>query len=189
MVERLATNERHENHDTHEQLLEIGEKQAEVLRERLEKAEREHHERRSEEKEIVKEAEELAHDKEKTVTAEIPAERRRGPITKKQLSYGFDSQMQQAREHMSPAGRLFSKLIHSRPVEITSDFVGSTVARPNALLCGSVFAFIAITTLYFTAKYYGFRLSGFEAIAAFIFGWIIGIIYDYFSVLIRGKNR
>ena len=188
VTEHLKAADQHEQHDDREQLAEIGEKQADALRERLEKAEQEHHERQAE-KDIVKEARDLAHTHEDVGVADIPAERRRGPITKKQLSHGFDSQMHQARAHMTPASRAFSKVIHSRPVETASDIASSTIARPNALLYGSICAFIAVTVLYFVAKYYGFRLSGFEAIGAFIFGWVVGILYDYFSVMIRGKDR
>jgi hypothetical protein len=97
--------EHHEQHDDREQLAEIGEKQADVLRARLEKAEQAHHERQAE-NDIAREAKNLAHTHEDVNTTDIPAERRRGPITKKQLSHGFDSQMHQARAHMTPASRL-----------------------------------------------------------------------------------
>jgi hypothetical protein len=38
------------------------------------------------------------------------------------------------------------------------------------------------------AKHYGYRLSGFEAIGAFIAGWLVGILYDFFKVMITGKK-
>lgn len=157
----------------------------------LEEAERLHRERKHESETVLHEAKKLASEREssdKSAAPATPAERRRGPISKQQLSHSFDSQMSHARERMTPSARVFSKFIHSKPIEKTSEVLGSTLARPNALLSGSIVAFASVTVLYFVAKHYGFQLSGFETIGAFVLGWIIGILYDYFSVMIKGKN-
>jgi len=137
------------------------------------------------------EAQELANEtKERPViTPQSPAERRRGPITKQRREQSFRGHIKDAQQDMTSGERLFSKLIHTAPIEKVSDIASSTIARPNALLCGSIAAFFTITILYFTAKHYGFQLSGFEAIAAFVGGWLLGILYDYFSVMIRGKKH
>jgi len=188
VAEKIA-HRSHETENSAERQDHEAEQQREVLRENLERAEREHKERASE-TEVLAEAKQLAHEKEeqdRSVQPTSPAERRRGPITKKQLDNSFKTQMTQAQSHMSPTGRAFSKFIHWRPVEVASDIASSTIARPNALLSGSIAAFGVVTILYFTAKYYGFSLSGFETIGAFILGWIIGILYDYFAVMIRGR--
>ncbi len=188
VAEKIA-HRSHEAENSAEKPDHEAERQREVLRENLERAEREHKQRTSE-TEVLAEAKQLAHEKEEphhNVQPTSPAERRRGPITKKQLDNGFKMQMAQAQSHMSPAGRVFSKFIHLRPVEVVSDIASSTIARPNALLSGSIAAFGFVTILYFTAKYYGFSLSGFETIGAFVLGWIIGILYDYFAVMIRGR--
>ncbi|HRN90324.1 MAG TPA: hypothetical protein PK543_01410, partial [Candidatus Saccharibacteria bacterium] len=76
----------------------------------------------------------------------------------------------------------------NKTVEKVSDVVGSTVARPNAVLSGAVSAFILTLAVYIVAKTIGYRLSGFETIAAFIVGWTIGILYDYLRILITGKK-
>ena len=73
-------------------------------------------------------------------------------------------------------------------VEKASDTVGTTIARPNAILSGAVFAFIITLLTYTIAKKSGYVLSGFETIGSFILGWIIGIIYDYLRILITGKK-
>lgn len=185
----IAAKEVETRHES-EQSKEEYDKHAERLRERLEQAERDHHERLSAEDALV-EAKELAEKqtKEQAISSVSPAERRRGPLSKKQLGNSFNSQMNHAREHMNPAERTFSRFIHSKPVEVTSDFIGATIARPNALLSGSIFAFLAVTILYFTANHFGFKLSGFESIGAFIIGWILGIIYDYASVAFRNRDH
>lgn len=188
MTEKQSTAQTHEQGEITERLQEVAEKQHESIKEKLERAEQEHKERLSTE-DALEQAKELAQDTgSEEVPDTTPAERRRGPITKKQLRGSFQSQMTHAREHMSPGARIFSRLIHARPVEIASEAIGSTLARPNALLSGSIAAFITVTVLYFVAKHYGFQLSGFETIGAFVVGWTIGILYDYFSVMIRGHK-
>lgn len=159
----------------------------------LEKAEQEH-QIRQQEREALKDAQELAHstDKKKRDTDErpaSPAERRRGAPSKKQLEKSFKAQMSNVQTEMSPASRLFSSFIHTAPVEKVSNAVGATLARPNAMLSGSITAFISITALYFIARYFGYRLSGSETIAAFAGGWILGVILEYLSHLFkRNKN-
>ena len=49
----------------------------------------------------------------------------------------------------------------------------------------SVFGLI----IYTIAKTIGYKLSGFETIAAFLIGWLIGLIYDYLRILITGKKE
>jgi hypothetical protein len=42
--------------------------------------------------------------------------------------------------------------------------------------------------VYLIAKNLGYVLSGFETIGAFAIGWIIGVLYDYFRVMVTGKK-
>lgn len=173
-----------------EQFGEIAHERREAIQNALETAERKHKEHRSSEREILAKAKDLAKQTESQPGREpAPAERRRtGPINKKQLAESFKSQMKHTEAEMNTSERIFSRFIHSKPIEKTTDALGATVARPNALLSGSIAAFLGVTILYFVAKYYGFQLSGSETIVAFVVGWIIGILYDYFSVMIRGHK-
>ncbi|RYX79561.1 hypothetical protein EON76_02505 [bacterium] len=118
----------------------------------------------------------------------IPAQKRQ-LITQHQRSIAFDKQLTSVQQEMNPSERRFSKLIHKKSIEKTSDALGATIARPNALLAGSISAFVLVTVLYLIAKHYGYRLSGFETIAAFILGWVIGMIYDYVRLLISGNRQ
>lgn len=114
--------------------------------------------------------------------------KRRGPISKKERDTSFKNTMKEVRGSMKPASRAFSKFIHIKSVEKTSDAIGTTVARPNAILSGAICAFIVTFVVYLIAKNYGYPLSGFESIGAFIGGWVIGILFDYFKVLFTGKR-
>ncbi len=113
---------------------------------------------------------------------------RRGPISKKQREVSYKRTMKQVQTELSPGSRAFSKTIHNKAVEKTSEVIGATIARPDAILAGAVMAFVLTLAVYVTAKTIGYQLSGFETIAAFVIGWVAGIIYDYFRVLITGKN-
>ena len=89
---------------------------------------------------------------------------------------------------MPPTSRAFSRVIHNKAVEKTSEAVGATVARPNAILSGAVIAFLLTLAVYIVASRNGYPLSGFESIAAFIIGWAVGNLFDYLRVMITGKK-
>ncbi len=120
--------------------------------------------------------------------ASSPAKRRHGVVSKKEREASYKHHMKQLQSELPPAQRTFSKFIHNPVVEKTSEAVGSTIARPNAVLSGAVVAFVLVLAVYVVAKFYGYTLSGFETIGAFIVGWILGILYDFFKVMITGKK-
>ena len=89
---------------------------------------------------------------------------------------------------MNPAERTFSKVIHNPVVEKTSEVAGATVARPAALLMGSLSALVLTAIVYIISKTYGYTLSGSEWIFTFIVGWAIGLIIDWVRVALLGKR-
>lgn len=129
-----------------------------------------------------------AEKKRREPAAASPAKRRTGVVSKKERNESYKRQLKDIRAEMPASQRAFSKVIHNPVVEKTSEVVGATIARPNAILTGAVVAFFAVLGTYLVAKHYGYMLSGFETIAAFIVGWIIGILYDFFRVMITGKR-
>lgn len=108
--------------------------------------------------------------------------------TKAARKKAYDSIVKQTQSELHPASRAFSKVIHNPVIEKTSEIAGSTIARPNAILSGAIFAFLITLSIYVVARANGYPLSGFETIAGFIAGWIIGILYDFFKVMITGKK-
>jgi len=121
-------------------------------------------------------------------SAGSPAKRRHGVVSKKERSASYKQHMTHLQSELKPTQRAFSKVIHNPVVEKTSEVVGSTVARPNAILSGAVVAFFLVLAVYIVSKYYGYELSGFESIGAFIVGWILGLLYDFVKVMVTGKN-
>lgn len=121
-------------------------------------------------------------------TKNTPTSTRRGSINKKVLNKSYHQTMNRVQSDLPVASRVFSKIIHNEVIEKTNAVLGSTIARPNAILAGSFFAFILTLSMYTVAKTIGYNLSGSETIAAFIIGWLVGIIYDYLRVLFTGKK-
>jgi len=188
MSERLKQSPEHEFNK--ERLNDEGAEQRERLREQLERSGE-----RSKENNVEQarhEALEQAKTQEKPQTREVGHqrqgnERRRG-FTKVDREESYEATMSEIRTHMSPASRAFSKVIHNKVVEQTSEAVGNTVARPNAILSGAVAAFILTLGVYLVAKNYGYPLSGFETIGAFTLGWALGIAFDFLKAMITGRS-
>lgn len=100
----------------------------------------------------------------------------------------FDATMTDITRPMPTSQRFFSKLIHLKGLEAASDILGSTLARPNALLSGAFFSFALTLGAYFLAKNLGYSLSGFESIGAFTFGWLLGLTYDFLKLMVTGRS-
>ena len=167
-----------------------GEKQRERIHEQLKEAAERSPER--DEDAARHEALDRAHSLERENTPSerqvSPAERRSGPISKVERDASFNATMSDVQSQMSSPSRTFSKVIHNKGVEKTSEVVGATIARPNALLTGAIFAFALTLTVYLVAKNIGYPLSGFESIGSFILGWVIGLAYDFIKVMVTGRK-
>lgn len=170
----------------------IADKQREIIKENLEKHEKAHHEKLEDIRDKVEKAtakqEKEGRTSEKESNAEKLTERRgHGKISKKQKDITYKKTLKTIQSDLPLASRSFSKLIHNKAVEKVSDVVGSTVARPNAILAGSAFAFVFTLIIFLIARYYGYPLSGTETIAGFVVGWATGILFDYLRLMISGR--
>lgn len=196
MTERVEQKSHNQNERDHEALERQARERKEQLREQVERRAEASRERGPEHtsREVEREAKELARTAEKerrqAEKQTAPAEKSRERLvrTKKTLDASFDREMKSIRSEMPATSRAFSKVIHNKTVERLSEVTGKTVARPNAILAGSTFALIFTAVLYFWAKEAGYALSGFETIAAFIIGWLCGIIFDFVRIAITGKS-
>lgn len=109
-------------------------------------------------------------------------------ITREDRKDSFKKTMETVQSQLPKSSRTFSKVIHNPTVEKVSEVTGKTIARPNAILSGSVAAFVLTLAIYTLAKINGYPLSGFETIAAFIIGWIAGMLFDYIRIGIKGSS-
>lgn len=108
-------------------------------------------------------------------------------ITEADRETSFDETMDHVRKELPRSTRWFSDFIHNPRIERTSELLGNTIARPSAILAGSLTAFLSILALYSYAKYAGFTLQGSETIVAFIAGWIVGLLFDVLKSLFTKK--
>lgn len=196
MAQEKLTN-RPEAEQLSPETLEVAAQQRERLGEIYKnKAEKEKTGEQTREREKIiaeKEAREQASSKETLKLApekeQAPSRERRGAPSKAERKKAHDSTLQSIRRDMSAPAKAFSKLIHSRPVEVASEVIGSTVARPNAIVSASASALLFTTAVFIIARYYGYPLSGFESIGSFILGWCVGMVYDYIRSGLSAKRR
>ena len=186
--EKLTSTPEHNTETLHE----AGEQHSERLKERREKAGElsgariDHEQARADAREHAISIEKKHLSKE-TIAHPAPATRR-GAIRKQDLDATYKRTMKQVQSELSTPSRAFSKVIHTKAVEKTSEALESTVARPNAILAGAIGAFVLTLAIYLLAKHFGYRLSGSETIAGFVIGWVCGLLLDYFRVMITGKH-
>lgn len=102
--------------------------------------------------------------------------------------HAFHVTMTQARSHMNVVMRIFSRLIHLRCLDTVIEFIGATALRPQPLIGGLLGMSALLALFYGVAKYFGYDLSGFEGIAGFLIGWVIGAIVE-FAQLLRGPQK
>ncbi|HEY2003598.1 MAG TPA: hypothetical protein VGH44_00595 [Candidatus Saccharimonadia bacterium] len=79
---------------------------------------------------------------------------------------------------LTPVSRSFSKFIHAPAVEKTSEILERTVARPSVAAGATWTALIVGAVFYFTARHYGYMLSGSELLFSFVAGAVIGLAVE-----------
>lgn len=136
--------------------------------------------------EIEKATAEKESKKQEKTAEQSPVERKADNKSARKKAY--DSIMKQTQAELPAPSRAFSKVIHNPVVDKASEFAGKTIARPNAILSGAAFAFLLTVIVYVIAKLNGYPLTGTETIAAFILGWVMGNMYDFFKVMISGQR-
>ncbi len=175
------------------ELKELGDKQQEQLRENIERRVENHENKENSAKhEALEQAEKMEREqRQHEAKQDVNTERR--PLTKKERNKAreasFHATMEAVQSQMPKASQAFSRIIHNKTGEKVSDAAGNTIARPNAILAGAVFAFALTLVVYLIARYYGYPLSGTETIASFAFGWILGNVFDYVRILVIGKDH
>lgn len=99
----------------------------------------------------------------------------------------FKTIMAETTRSMPRYRRVFSSVIHIKAVSLASELLGRTIARPNAILFGSILSFAITIVFYLLSKNLGYSLSGSESAGAFLIGWTAGIIFDLVAPLFKRK--
>lgn len=187
-------NERLTNHEQHnanqEALDKISQERQEKIRDNLEKGLENNQEKNVEEarQEVLERLKETQESSTTETNKKSGIEKTKEEIiSKSQKEQSYKKTMSDIRQNLSPTSRAYSKLIHNKVIEKPSEAIGQTIARPNAILSGAIFAFIITTVVLVIARYYGYPLSGFESIGSFLLGWIIGVVIDFLKTMIQGR--
>lgn len=100
----------------------------------------------------------------------------------------FSRAMTRTRKRLSPVSRGFSKVIHSPAIDKPSEFIGKTIARPQGMLWGAVFAFIGTSGLLWITKHYGYEYNYLLAIILFVIGAVVGTAIEGLVYFLKSKR-
>ena len=82
-----------------------------------------------------------------------PKERTSQPVNlQKQKNEYFAQTMQSTRKQLTQSQRLFSNVVHTKAIERTSEIIGTTVARPSALLGAFSFSAVGSVLIYIISR-------------------------------------
>jgi hypothetical protein len=142
--------------------------------------------------EIRSSLEELATSSEKTKQAALaseaqPAEKPR--VTNEHKAESLQKELAIVRKQLPKADRALSQVVHNKNVQKVSTVGEKTIARPQALLWGGLFAALSSGGLYLTAKYIGFEYNYFVSILCFVAGYALGLIVELAVRLMRGSPK
>lgn len=99
-------------------------------------------------------------------------------FTKADRERSFNTTMHHVRSQLSRPSQTFSKAIHQKQIEKTSEVVGKTVARPSGIIGAATAALIGISIVLFFAKHIGFQLAGSEFWILLCAGYLVGLFIE-----------
>lgn len=110
-------------------------------------------------------------------------------ITNEFKAEAYRKTIRRIQSNLSKPERAFSKVIHNRAVESTSNAVGSTVARPSAFLGGSFLALTGSVVLLYMTRQYGFTYNYAVIFILFVGGYVLGLLIELLVKTFVRKNR
>lgn len=116
------------------------------------------------------------------------APREVAPPTRLDRLVAYRHTLKSLQGHLKPVSKSFSKFIHTPAVEKTSEVLEKTVMRPSVTLGASLTALVVGGVFYFTARSYGFRLSGSEFLVSLLVGGILGALLEGLVKLFRKSS-
>lgn len=99
----------------------------------------------------------------------------------------YTQTLQSLQRQLTPVGRNFSQIIHTPVVEKTSEVLEKTVMRPSVVAGATWTALLVGLIFYFTARRYGFELSGSEMLLALVLGGFLGLALEGFLYRLRRR--
>lgn len=98
----------------------------------------------------------------------------------KQLkNVAYNRTMTRTRKKLSKPSQAFSKVIHNKAVDQSSEFIGKTIARPSSMFSGAFFAFIGTSLLLWITRHYGYEYNYLVASMMFVIGAVVGVTIEF----------
>lgn len=161
------------NEQAHDELETARQERVEELRNQPESSTENAHERAEEARKFINTTET---DPEPPAEQEAAPARPAIPFLNHKLNYAQTLSSMQRK--LGPVSRGFSKVIHAPIIEKTSEALEKTVARPSITAGATWTALIIGSIFYFTARHYGYVLSGSEITLSFVAGAAIGLALE-----------
>lgn len=111
------------------------------------------------------------------------------PITRLDRAINYKHTLKSLQRQLSPSSRAFSRVIHAPVVEKVSEVAAKTVFRPSVTMGASLTALLVGGLTFFTARSYGFPLSGSEFLFSLLIGGVIGIALEGAGKLLHRRNH
>ncbi|HMS93340.1 MAG TPA: hypothetical protein PKD28_03015 [Candidatus Saccharibacteria bacterium] len=109
-------------------------------------------------------------------------------LSKTTVTSSYKATMSDMQSELSPTERVWSRLLHSPTGALIGGFFGSLLFRPRSLMMGAAVSFVTLVGTYTIAHIYEVPFNATESLVAFAFGWCIGLLYDLFFVISRGRR-
>jgi len=102
----------------------------------------------------------------------------------------YQEVLDKSHHNLSQTEKVFSKIIHSSFIGITTKMLEDTVFRPTPLIVALSLSIVSGCILFIFALLFGYTVRSFEGLGFFfLFGFIIGIIYEYLRLLTRSTKK
>ena len=117
-----------------------------------------------------------------------PSPEKEKNASKSELRQALEEELTTVRQHLTPAQRTLSQIVHNPIIERASEALEETVFRPSIVVGGAIGAILVGGFLYGFAKVRGYLLPGSEFVVGLVIGAVLGILAELLHWLIRGRK-
>ncbi len=102
------------------------------------------------------------------------------PLGVQQLlkSQAYEHTLRRIQQKLPKSARTFSRIAHNKTVESISNASAQTVARPSGILGGSLCALLGSLLLLYYSRHYGFKYNYSLFFLLFIGGFLVGVLAE-----------
>ena len=142
----------------------------------------------NQEKRAEEAREKIAHHAEMPATAETSRPGHTTVMAHLDHKLNYVQTLASVQRRLQPMSRQFSRVIHAPAVEAVSEVLGKTALRPSVTLGATWTAALVGIIFYFTAREYGYHLSGAEIIVSLLLGGLLGLLTEFIVKLLARRK-